>query len=392
MSEEQLPAVPAQDLPTAQITRYQVNPIEKMRLALEYGRMMATSRGVVPRAFEGNEGTCTAIAEQAITWNMSPNALAQMAYCNEKTGRLGYEGKAIAAACYTTGATTDPLDFEPIGDWSVLHGFQPESAGQGKGGGEKLQRGWPPELEQGLGIRVTGTLATNLKSYTIDVYLETIAVRNRNSPLWVTNPYAQMIYQGATQWARQRAPFVLAGVQVGGDHRDARDMGAAEVISAHGAEMTPQERLDTALAPVKARIEGTAPPPPLTEVLTAFSKASSRNEMEHALQLAALLPEGIDKEKARAAYAARLAELKGQPAPGSEPASAEPSSSEPATPAPGDGGELEPPTYAQVRDQLQNARTVDDLDTAADLIGSVENPQHREELVEIYRELQAKHE
>lgn len=387
MSEPNLPAPAAATPPSTHITRNQIDPITRMQLALQYGAMMAKSRGIVPRQFEGNEGTCTAIAEQAIVWNMAPNMLAQMAYVMPESGRLGYEAKAIAAACYSTGATTDPLEIELIGDWSVLRGYPPVK-GTGKNGGDRWSKGWPDDKEAGLGIRVKGVLATNGRQYTIDVYFSTITVRN--SPLWATDPVAQLTYQAAVRWVRQRAPWVLVGVQLSDDHRDARDMGAAEILSERGAQMTPMEKLDTALAPIKARITGEAPPPSVTEVLGAFSKASSRNELEHALQLAAQLPEGVDKDKARAAYSARVAELKGKPAQTTQDAA--PSSSEPS----GQADELEPHatsgeppalTYAEVRDRLQHAGTVEALDEAADLIGSIANPEHREELVALYHSL-----
>jgi len=372
MNESNLPAPATATLPSTHIRRNQIDPITRMQLALQYGAMMAKSRGIVPRQFEGNEGTCTAIAEQAITWNMAPNMLAQMAYVMPESGRLGYEAKAIAAACYSTGATTDPLEFELIGDWSVLRGYPPVK-GAGKNGGEKWSKGWPDDKEAGLGIRVKGTLATNLKTYEIEVFLSTITVRN--SPLWSTDPIAQLTYQASVRWVRQRAPWVLVGVAMSDDHRDARDMGAAEVIGERGAEMTPMEKLDTALAPIKARITGEAPPPSITEVLGAFSKASSRNELEHALQLAALLPEGVDKDKARAAYSARLAELKGKPHQAAQDA------------APSSRGEAPTMSYAEVREKLEHADTVEALDKAADLIGSVADPEHCEELLALYHSL-----
>lgn len=42
-------------------------------------------------------------------------------------------------------------------------------------------------------------------------------------------------------------------------------------------------------------------------------------------------------------------------------------------------------TFAQVDEALQKATTAEELDTAADLIGSVENPEHRAELSAIYK-------
>lgn len=46
-------------------------------------------------------------------------------------------------------------------------------------------------------------------------------------------------------------------------------------------------------------------------------------------------------------------------------------------------------TYASLAGRLQNAKSLDELDEVATLIGAVENPQHRQELAAIYEDTQA---
>lgn len=170
----------------------------------------------------------------------------------------------------------------------------------------------------------------------------------------------RMLQMRARAWAlRDVFPDVLRGVHVGEEAQDmpaeAKDMGMADVVAPKAATPKPASRAEAARAAV-ARRKG----PSLEHVLEAIAAAETADALLAAADQAKGLSSDEDKASARAAWQERRAVLDAQAAPAL--------------------------TYAQVREQLESATTLDDLGVAADLIGAVADEGQRAELAGIYQQ------
>lgn len=127
---------------------------------------------------DGNPAAnCFLIVNQAVRWGMDPFALAQHAYF--VSGKLGWEGKVVAAAI-----NSDP----------VLHGrLEYEFKGEGKT----------------RSVVVSGTFKDTGKTAEITGTLENWKTANKN---WTASPDQMLTYRGAREWARRHMPDRMLGV------------------------------------------------------------------------------------------------------------------------------------------------------------------------------------
>jgi hypothetical protein len=349
-----------------------------MQHALSIAEAMSKAPGLVPQFMLNNPGVCLAVTIQALNWRLDPFSVAKEAWVEPKSGRLNYTARTYASAAQALGALRGDLDFENLGDWDRIRGRFDKSEPT------KPKRLWSDEDERGLAVSCIGTLARSGKTVEKTVYLADIAIRN--SPLWHTEPAQQLSYQACVRWIRLYAPAVLMGVNLGGnDNPNMRDMGEAQQVPRTDEER--REALDAALSPIKARVTGERLPS-LPEVLTHIQMADTMAALERCIQMAQRLPTEIDKATARQAYREKNAALKGPstsaPAPERAP---DPVATEAPENSPRTNANAPVFTYAEVRHQLEHAETVEALDDAANLIGGVENAEHREELAALYHSL-----
>tara|TARA_R110002126_G_scaffold2345_10_gene13517 strand:- start:249 stop:1004 length:756 start_codon:yes stop_codon:yes gene_type:complete len=147
-----------------------------MDQAIALAEMMARSK-LVPRHLQGSVGDCFLVVEQATRWRMSPFAVAQATSVIQ--GKLMYEGKLVAAAVHTCGATSTRLDYDYGGEgedrWIVASAVR---VGEDK----------PRE------VRVL------------------LADAKTENPLWRKQPDQQLSYHAARVWARRWTPEVILGV------------------------------------------------------------------------------------------------------------------------------------------------------------------------------------
>lgn len=155
-------------------------------------KLMASSKVSIPDQLKNSEGDCAAIVMQSIQWGMNPFVVAQKTHFIQ--GKIAYEAQLVAAVCESTGAITkEGFSFEYIGDWS------------------KLQKpGWDAKAEDGLGVKVWATKSGQLEPRFHTLYLTQAVVRN--SPLWKCKPDQQIVYLAQKQWARLFAPGAILGV------------------------------------------------------------------------------------------------------------------------------------------------------------------------------------
>ena len=139
-------------------------------------KLLATS-GAVPKHLQGNISDCAIVAAQAFRWKMDVFAVASSVYV--LSGKLGYEGKLIAAVVNASPKLDKKLNYE--------------YSGSGK------QRK----------VIVFGTLKNEDEPRTIEGTVEQWMTPNKQ---WQTMPDQMLAYRGAREWARRHMPETLLGV------------------------------------------------------------------------------------------------------------------------------------------------------------------------------------
>lgn len=174
---------------------------------------------LLPKHLQGKPADCFLVVAQAFRWGFDPFAVAQATFVTQ--GKLGYEGKLIAAVINTSGKLAAPLNYRYSGsgaDRAVV------VSGQFRGETE-------PRLIEGS---VKGWKTQNQK--------------------WAEMPDQMLAYRGAREWARRHMPEAVLGVQ------------AEEEVEAITVAPVEEPRV-SALEAAKERLRASTreTPPPLIE-------------------------------------------------------------------------------------------------------------------------------
>lgn len=139
--------------------------------------MMLSKSGTIPKHLQDNPSDCFLVIEQATRWGMSPFAVAQSCYV--LSGKLGYEGKLVAAVVNASPNLKTKLNYEY------------------SGAGAQRQ------------VRVFGTLKGEEKPREV---IGTVAAWQTTNKQWSTQTDQMLSYRGAREWARRHMPETLLGV------------------------------------------------------------------------------------------------------------------------------------------------------------------------------------
>jgi hypothetical protein len=326
---------------------------------LRVADLMSQSVVSVPLHFRGKPGDCLAVITQAMQWQMNPYAVAQKTHLSQ-SGALGYEAQLINAVVSTRAPIKSRPDFEFFGDWQKILGKVEEK--KNDNGKKYYVSAWDKKDEQGLGVRCWATFKGETEPREVDVLLA--QCWPRFSTQWATDPQQQITYAAVRKWARRYAPDVILGVHTTEELDSVvppaeRDMGAAdEVVADRSTNIRDRLSGDSRPEPAKAdRV------PTLADVLQAIQAATTPEAMTAAAELVARLTGG-DKEKGRKAYSDRMTALK--------------AAAKAATP--GDAATQGGPSYAEIADAINTAKTLEALTIARDLIRSVPDDGQRAEL------------
>lgn len=161
------------------------NPNEPSSLYLNTGffeqaqraALMLSKSGTIPAHLQGNVSDCFLVIEQAVRWGMSPFAVAQSCYV--LSGKLGYEGKLVAAVVNASPNLKTKLNYEYEGEG------------------------------QNRRIRVFGTLKGEASPREV---IGTVADWRTTNKQWSTQTDQMLAYRGAREWARRHMPETLLGV------------------------------------------------------------------------------------------------------------------------------------------------------------------------------------
>lgn len=188
---------------------------------------------------------------------------------------------------------------------------------------------------------------------------------------WSQYPKRMLQLRARAFALRDVFPDVLRGIHIAEEAQDIppeKDMGAADEVPTPKADKAADlgARMSGGAATAKPAAEK---PPTLPAVLEMIAASNTPEEMTAAGELCAKLADGEDRDKARVAYRARMAELKKAAA---EAAAAAETSQQQAG-----------PTFAEIEAQIQAAESVAAVNAAQDLIRSIKDDGQREELGEL---------
>lgn len=140
---------------------------------------MMCSSGLAPKHLQGSDkiADCILVVAQALRWKSDPFAVAQHTFVTQ--GKLGYEGKLIAAMVNASGKLQENLSY----------------AYSGEGDARK--------------IVVSGRMKGSTEVRAIE---GTVGQWKTANKFWKDDPDQQLAYRGARQWARRHMPEVLLGV------------------------------------------------------------------------------------------------------------------------------------------------------------------------------------
>lgn len=141
--------------------------------------VMLSKAGLAPAHLRGEEkiADCILVVAQAMRWRSDPFAVAQHTFVTQ--GKLGYEGKLIAAMVNSSGKLQENLNYTYSGEGDARR------------------------------VVVSGRLKGSDTLRDID---GTVAQWKTGNKFWKENPDQMLAYRGAREWARRHMPEVLLGV------------------------------------------------------------------------------------------------------------------------------------------------------------------------------------
>lgn len=190
--------------------------------------LMAHS-ALVPVHLREKPADCWLVVAQAVRWRMDPFAVAQHTFVTQ--GKLGYEGKLVAAVVNSSPNVTGKLDY----------------AYEGTGDARR--------------ITVTGILRGETTARSIT---GTVKEWRTGNEKWAKMPDQMLSYRGAREWARRHMPEALLGVGATDDEIPQAHLGPDYAI-----DITPGNPadLDAALAAeAEAAAVVVVPEPPADDV------------------------------------------------------------------------------------------------------------------------------
>ncbi|QHJ00079.1 recombinase RecT [Xylophilus rhododendri] len=303
--------------------------------------LMAAGKVTVPQHLRGSAGDCFAIALQSMQWGMNPFAVAQKTFL--VSGVLGYEAQLVAAVINSSGAVQDRFHFEWFGEWTKIVGKFKEVESRTKkddnGHPKKyIVPAWQQADEHGLGVRVWATIKGEAEPRVLEILMT--QARTRNSTLWTEDPKQQIAYLAQKRWARLFTPDVILGVYTPDELGEPaeRFMGMAEVVGAPppppppaAPEAWPDEAFKARMPKWQKAVDNGSGP----DEIISFAESKGLLSEDQKAAIRALKPTAVATVKV---------------------------------------------TYAQVADGIRLATNLDQLATAADLIGEVSDPEQRKEL------------
>lgn len=188
-------------------------------------------------------GDCFLVAAQAFRWGMDPFSVAQHTFAHK--GKLGYEGKLIAAVVNTHPRMHDALDYRYSGS-----GDQREVTVFARRKGDAEPK----------------TISGKVKDWATD------------NAKWREMPDQMLAYRGSREWARRWLPEAVLGVK---GEEDSSEVDVVDITPAPAA--LPEPERPRGLADVTAKLKADAPAAErLTATETVEQQKREASEIEQA--------------------------------------------------------------------------------------------------------------
>jgi len=217
------------------------------------------------------KSNCILIINQALRWGVDPFAILPSTFV--VGGKLGFDGKLVAAIVNKLGGLTKRLSYEFSG------------SGDGRT------------------VTVSGQLEGESEPRTVSV---TVKDAKTDNAIWTKDPDQKLVYTGATKWARRHCPHVILGII-------SDDEPLGEVIDAPSrATWLPKE---TVQEPLKPQPETPADPIDLSKKVEQLRRAIAAASDEEELQRVAdkisaeLAMADADRQALRNSYIKRRNEI-----------------------------------------------------------------------------------
>jgi hypothetical protein len=127
--------------------------------------------------WEQTVGNCLLIVNQAVRWDMDPFAVAPETYVVR--GKLGYQGKLVAAVVHGRGNLKGRLGYSFMGEGD------------------------------GRTVTVAGQFKDEEEPRTITL---SVGQAKTDNKMWTTDADQKLVYSGVTKWARRHCPELMLGV------------------------------------------------------------------------------------------------------------------------------------------------------------------------------------
>lgn len=179
---------------------------------------LMSSSGLVPDHLKGKVADCSLVAAQAFRWRMDPFAVAQHTFVLQ--GKLGYEGKLIAAVVNSHRRIEKRLDYTYSGDGQARR------------------------------VVVTAQIKGEKQERQIEGTVQGWATNNEQ---WKKSADQMLAYRGAREWARRHMPEAMIGIQAEEEVRET-------VSLERGADGTYGAPAPATLSALTEKLQTAAPP------------------------------------------------------------------------------------------------------------------------------------
>lgn len=152
---------------------------------------------------EETAANCFRVVNQAMRWNMDPFAVCDETYC--VSGKLGYQGKLVAAVINARAGLAAPLGVV------FSDGKAQDLAAVVYGSTTTI----PPEafdLLKGYAETESSDTLIDLAKVGVLVIRLTIKQAITQNKMWATDPQQKLFYSAAVKWARRHRPEIMLGV------------------------------------------------------------------------------------------------------------------------------------------------------------------------------------
>ncbi len=196
-------------------------------------------QGTTPEATHAN---CFRVLDQAARWGFNPFSVVDATYV--VSGKLGYEGKLVAAVINARGGLHDGL----LVNYNSEAG--PKKAAVIFGSSGPIPKEARPLLKKYLDTGDGEAVNALINDYGVKAIRISVEQASTSNQMWTKDPEQKLFYTGATKWARRFKPEMLLGVLTEDDLERLPQYGeGATPLPTHGGKLNGAAEQPKAIEP-----------------------------------------------------------------------------------------------------------------------------------------------